>query len=482
MARDTINAIMDNENIEIEFIDDKYEGNNVDHNWQCTCNNTFYRTWSKIRDRKALLCPKCVFDITEQKYKDAVESDGEYTYIRSYRKHDILPNGKNVGDKPFIKVKHNFCNNIYQVTATGFINDKRRCGKCCGKLENSFAYHINKVFGLRIELVWDYDKNLIDPYHISYSSHQKVWIRCLNPSTPYHGSYLIAINNFIRSKKNNNEGCPYCHGKNVHKLDSFAQFHINNTDPYFLINYWDYNKNIVNPYEITPFSNKTKVWLICQKKEYHDSYEVKCSHFSRGSIDGKSLCPYCAARPGYVSLKDSFGFKHFDYIQFWSDKNKISPFKVSCNSSNKFIFVCPSCYEEFSRRTSDMLNNKSIECSKCSMTKGETRIRLYLESNDIGFEFCKKFKGLLGVKNGELSYDFYIEKYNLLIEYQGEYHDGTSSQQTEIEFAVQVEHDIRKEKYANENNINLLPIWYWDYDNIEDILTKELNLDKVPVE
>ena len=77
-----------------------------------------------------------------------------------------------------------------------------------------------------------------------------------------------------------------------------------------------------------------------------------------------------------------------------------------------------------------------------------------------------------------LSYDFYLPKYNLLIEYQGNYHDGTVNKevQSDEKFNRQQEHDKRKREYAKKNNIKLLEIWYWDFDNIEGILKRELNL------
>ena len=58
----------------------------------------------------------------------------------------------------------------------------------------------------------------------------------------------------------------------------------------------------------------------------------------------------------------------------------------------------------------------------------------------------------------------------MLIEYQGEYHDGTAKMQTEIEFFKQKEHDKRKRQYADKHNIQLLEIWYYEYDNVENIL------------
>ena len=76
---------------------------------------------------------------------------------------------------------------------------------------------------------------------------------------------------------------------------------------------------------------------------------------------------------------------------------------------------------------------------------------------------------------GNLSYDFYLPKYNLLIEYQGEFHDGSAGKYSRINIKKQQEHDRRKKQYAKDNNIKLLEIWYWDYDNIEKILEKIIN-------
>ena len=68
--------------------------------------------------------------------------------------------------------------------------------------------------------------------------------------------------------------------------------------------------------------------------------------------------------------------------------------------------------------------------------------------------------------------------YNLLIEYQGQYHDGTASNQTKKQFLQQQEHDHRKREYAKYNNIELLEIWYWDFDRIEQILDEFLLMIK----
>lgn len=89
-----------------------------------------------------------------------------------------------------------------------------------------------------------------------------------------------------------------------------------------------------------------------------------------------------------------------------------------------------------------------------------------------------KYDGLLGLGGRNLSYDFYLPDYNLLIELQGEQHEHfiKGIHRTQRNFERQLEHDIRKKQYAKQHNINFLEIWYYDIDNIEQILIKQLNL------
>lgn len=117
-------------------------------------------------------------------------------------------------------------------------------------------------------------------------------------------------------------------------------------------------------------------------------------------------------------------------------------------------------------------------CPICNISKGEKRVQLFLMNYNIYYEFQKEYVGLIGLNGGNLSYDFYIPLYNLLIEYQGEQHEKFTPgiHESKKDFEKQQEHDKRKKDYAEKNNINLLEIWYWDFENIEKILTKELKI------
>lgn len=86
----------------------------------------------------------------------------------------------------------------------------------------------------------------------------------------------------------------------------------------------------------------------------------------------------------------------------------------------------------------------------------------------------KKYDDLIGIGGGLLSYDFYLPQQNLLIEYQGEFHNHTDRLRSDYEFKKQQIHDKKKLEYAHNHNIDLLEIWYYDFNNIEDILEQKI--------
>jgi very-short-patch-repair endonuclease len=109
------------------------------------------------------------------------------------------------------------------------------------------------------------------------------------------------------------------------------------------------------------------------------------------------------------------------------------------------------------------------------MSFGEQAVESFLKSNNINFTTQVKFDGLLGVGSRQLSYDFYIPHFNLLIEVQGKQHERPIDYfGGEEQFVIQQEHDKRKKDYAKEHNIELLEIWYWDYKNINNIIHSRL--------
>ena len=79
-----------------------------------------------------------------------------------------------------------------------------------------------------------------------------------------------------------------------------------------------------------------------------------------------------------------------------------------------------------------------------------------------------------------LPFDFYIPKYNIVIEYDGEHHympifpsKYTHGQNIDRLTYIQ-KHDKIKNDYCKSKNMYLIRIPYWERDNIEYILFDEL--------
>ena len=122
-------------------------------------------------------------------------------------------------------------------------------------------------------------------------------------------------------------------------------------------------------------------------------------------------------------------------------------------------------------------------CPICKTSHGEKLIYITLKEKSIAFIYHKYFDDLFGVGGGYLSYDFYLPNYNLLIEFQGIQHEkpidfsGRGVDFALNQFEIQQEHDKRKREYAYKHNIDLLEIWYCDYENIKQILYEKLNIN-----
>lgn len=140
------------------------------------------------------------------------------------------------------------------------------------------------------------------------------------------------------------------------------------------------------------------------------------------------------------------------------------------NAGNKLLVKHKVCGNEYyvSRRNF----RKGRRCPKCKISKGEFKVSDFLERNKIEFEKEKKYDYLVGIGGGKLRFDFYLPKQNILIEYDGELHYKETSLGNNLKY--QKCHDELKNIYCKENNIKLIRIPYWEFDNIETILSNEL--------
>lgn len=334
---------------------------------------------------------------------------------------------------------------------------------------NSFAqWGIGNVCSDFLEKYWDYDKNQgIDPWLLPKAARQIIWIKC--QETDYHGSYDIRANTFYMGQR-----CGYCNRSRIHPQDSFAAYNIRRLGNDFLEKYWDYDKNNIDPYAISSFSDSNKVWIKCQDVDYHGSYETRAHDFSAG----KSHCSYCHMRK--VHVLDSLGTKHPEVFNVWSDKNHISPYEIASGSSKKMYFKC-NCgkhkdYLEYVQRVVD----REFECVQCRIENTQshlqTKVNKYLKSLD--YTYYNEYDcSLLGVnpRTGyRLPYDteVIIDNANrLIIEVMGIQHyevcnwhkltadkKGTTPEE-ELKY-IQWKDDIKRQ-YALSQSYAYLAIPYW---------------------
>lgn len=118
-------------------------------------------------------------------------------------------------------------------------------------------------------------------------------------------------------------------------------------------------------------------------------------------------------------------------------------------------------------------------CPRCKASKGEKTIVLFLQKNKIKFESQKKFDTCKSKL--QLPFDFYLPDYNTIIEFNGKQHYeiGTRSKSYEKnlrEFEQIKIRDKIKKQWTTDNGYTFLEIRYDQINQIEEILTQELNL------
>ena len=175
-------------------------------------------------------------------------------------------------------------------------------------------------------------------------------------------------------------------------------------------------------------------------------------------------------------LRDSKIMSHEQFVKDVYAINDSVTILGQYNGIKKHILCkCNICGREWNPPAEHL--REGTGCPICNVSKGEKNVAQFLNSMNIKYKHPYSFDDLLGTGGRKLSYDFYVTDYNILIECQGQQHEfAVDYWGGEKQFRKQIEHDKRKREYAKLHNIPLLEIWYWDFNNIESILMKELKI------
>ena len=176
-------------------------------------------------------------------------------------------------------------------------------------------------------------------------------------------------------------------------------------------------------------------------------------------------CPTC----GLNSLK-------YGHQEFVDKLQKINPnieiLENYVHSTQKVKCRCSICGYMWFAEPRKLLEGRG--CPKCNMSKGEIKISVFLDNNFINYIPQYKFDNCKNIN--KLSFDFYLPNHNICIEYDGKQHyEAIEYFGGKYMLSIQQNKDKIKTQYCQDNNIKLIRIPYWEFDNIDNILRKELN-------
>lgn len=216
---------------------------------------------------------------------------------------------------------------------------------------------------------------------------------------------------------------------------------------------YDYSKvNYINM--------NTEVIIICPNHDKPYEFPQK----PRDHLQ-KRGCPICGRKVAIekhrLTLQEfieraykKYGIGRYDYS------------KVKYTTMNTIVcIICPNHDEpyEFWKTPHNHLNG--VGCPLCNESIGNNKIRMFLINNNIKFENEKTFDDCEYIK--QLRFDFYIQRYNLCIEFDGEQHfekvnwDGKmTDEEMEENLKLNQFRDQIKNDYCKNNGINLLRIRY----------------------
>lgn len=201
-------------------------------------------------------------------------------------------------------------------------------------------------------------------------------------------------------------------------------------------------------------TKKTKMNITCPNGH---SYDVSYEKF----VQQNRRCGKCCNNQKFddeevKNILNKYGFEWLGGVY----KNTSSKLTVGCENGHIY-------------NTSLATVQRYGHCKYCYGYKGERRIAEVLNQANINVETQKTFKDCKDKK--PLPFDFYLPDYNLIIEYDGEQHfDIKHSFSGEDGFVNTIIHDAIKNQYCEDNNINILRIPYWEFDNIEELIKEKI--------
>lgn len=160
--------------------------------------------------------------------------------------------------------------------------------------------------------------------------------------------------------------------------------------------------------------------------------------------------------------------------EWYYEGNSMLPDDVLPGSHYRAWWKCKDCSHEWQAAVCARVSGTG--CPICRKSRGERSIRDSLEKLGVKYLTQVSVPGLLGIRGSPLQFDFVINDFDLVIEYDGEQHfrpvNFASKPEADVltEFERICEHDRRKNAWCGSNKIPILRIPYYNYAEIPDIV------------
>lgn len=205
-------------------------------------------------------------------------------------------------------------------------------------------------------------------------------------------------------------------------------------------------------YDFTNYKNTTsKIKYYCE----HGEHEATINSL----LQKKCGCWKCNKTQPHIGDMNHFieisKIIHGDYYDYSKSEYIINSIKT--------LIICP-IHGEFKQTPKAHMRGNG--CPICNMSKGEKKIKKYLVDNNINHMHQYKFDSLK-----KHTFDFYLIDLNICIEYDGEFHfNSYNGIGGDVTLNKTKKRDRIKNKFCLDNNIKLIRIPYWDFNNIYEIL------------
>lgn len=193
-------------------------------------------------------------------------------------------------------------------------------------------------------------------------------------------------------------------------------------------------------------------------------------------LNQSASCPECNKR----HMRELEALSNDEFITRLSEANEnIEALDIYTNANTNIRFKCKIHNCEFTTSPKTFLYKGGKGCPYCNQSSGEKKMVKILEQK--GFKVKQQYT-FGDCKNiHKLRFDAYDIENNILYEYQGQQHyypidfAGKGDIWAKEQYDIGIKRDNIKIKYCREKEIPLIIVPYWEFDNMEEFLDREIS-------